>query len=418
MKKTWIHLPSHTLACYHYHDHWSILGFDSRRHAPIESKAHNVNFNTNPNTVEGLEWAKVAELEIGKTYQIYIQFVNREQKKTKKGDPFYSCTFRDQTGKVESMAWNNSELYRWCEDWKPGEALWIVGGLTQKDPKYKANLEISEFLIVTDHLEKFKDFEWSMLIESAKWEPDTLRGKIFEILRKTVTDHRLIQLVEFMFDDHWDVLATLPAASRMHHAVQSGWLEHIWSMTRLASMIGSHYSKYYNDLDPPLQTDILIVGAILHDIGKALELSNTARTEATYTHVGKLLGHIVMGRDMIREVAARLDPPLDEERLLRLEHAVLSHHGRMDYGSPVVPQTLESLLLSQIDDMDAKVNAVTRALKQAQMSESEESSNRVIWTEKVTACDPYRAFYRGQPLSMIPEKVESLVEQELNQAEV
>ncbi len=367
------------------------------------------------NPYPDLEWAKVAEFELGKTSQSFVQFVSREPKKTKKGDPYYLCNFRDQTGRVESMAWNNGDLYRMCQEWSPGEPLWIVATLSQRDPKYKANLEIIESARVLANPDQFPDFEWGMLIEASKWSAEGLRDKIFDLLKRNVTDHRLISLVEVMFAEHWEILATLPAASRMHHAIQSGWLEHIWSMTRLASLIGNHYRKYYEDLEPALQTDILLVGAVLHDIGKALELSNESRSEATYTDKGKLLGHIVMGRDMIREVAAKVDPPLDEERLLRLEHAVLAHHGRTEYGSPVLPQTFEALLLSQIDDMDAKMNAVWRALKQTQMGETEDSEKRNLWTDKVTACDPYRSFYRGQKLQPIPQKV--LPEIDLEQAD-
>jgi 3'-5' exoribonuclease len=145
-----------------------------------------------------------------------------------------------------------------------------------------------------------------------------------------------------------------------------------------------------------LQTDILIVGAVLHDLGKAAELAYENRGEATYTTPGRLLGHIVMGRDMIREAAGELEHPIDDQRLLRLEHAVLSHHGRTEFGSPVVPQTLEAFLLSEIDDMDAKVNAVAKALRSAQTSaEASNEPHAGHWTERVMACDPSRTFYRG-----------------------
>lgn len=341
-----------------------------------------------------MEWATVAEFQLGKAFQSYIQFLSRDLKKTAKGDPYYQCTFRDKTGRIESKAWNNSDLFRWCQEWTEGDALWVSGTVTQPNQKYKPSLEIQEAVRVDDDPELARDFDWSLLIEASRWQPEGLKERIFKGLDSSVSDPRLIKLVKILFDEHWQVLSTLPAASKMHHAIQTGWLEHIWSMARLASLIGNHYSRYYEELNPPVQTDILIVGAILHDIGKALELSYDSRTEATYTTAGRLMGHIVMGRDMIRAAAAKVEPPLDEEQLMRLEHAILSHHGRQEFGSPVAPQTLEAFLLSEIDDMDAKVNAVVRALKQAEGAVSDSGSGQ-LWTEKVYSCDPPRSFYRG-----------------------
>ncbi len=343
------------------------------------------------------EWATVAEFQVGKRFCSYLQFLSRERKTTSKGDPYYQCVFRDKTGRVEAKAWNASDLFRWCQNWTPGDALWIEGTLSQRDPKYAPTLEVHAFARIEDDPELAANFDWSLLVECSRWTPDVLKAKIDVLLDKYVKDVRLIRLVNLLFEENWQVLSTLPAASRMHHAIQTGWLEHIWSMTRLAAFVGEHYANYYEDLNPPLRTDILILGAILHDIGKAVELSHDRKSEATYTLEGKLLGHIVMGRDMIREAAGRLDPPLDDETLLRLEHAVLSHHGRTEFGSPVYPQTLESFLLAEIDDMDAKVNAIARALRTAQtVSANSPVPEAGLWTDRVHSCDPGRNFYRGR----------------------
>lgn len=351
-----------------------------------------------------LDWATVAEYQTGRKFQSYVQFLNNDLKKTSKGDPYYLCTFRDKTGRIESMAWHNSELFRWCQEWKGGDALWIAGSVTQSNPKFKPSLEIIEAKRLEDDPELMQDFDWSLLIQASRWSPESLRDRIFDGLNKTVKDARLIELVRILFDEHWDVLATLPAASKMHHAMQTGWLEHIWSMARLAGIVGGHYARYYDDLNPPVQTDILVIGAVLHDIGKALELSYDSRSDATYTTPGRLMGHIVMGRDMIREAAAKLEKPLDDEQLLRLEHAILSHHGRLEFGSPVAPQTLEAFILGEIDDMDAKVNSIVRALKQSEGT-SPDSTSGTLWTEKVFACDPPRTFYRGYQPKASPAEI-------------
>ncbi|MFM7128334.1 MAG: 3'-5' exoribonuclease YhaM family protein [bacterium] len=346
----------------------------------------------------------IAQLELGKSFQAYLQFVSRDQGKTGKGDPYFTCKFRDKTGSVESKAWNNSDLFRWCQQWAQGDIVWVCGQYSQKDAKYRPAIEITEARAVKNDPELEKNFDWSMIVEASKWQPEVLKTSIFNDLRKNVRDHRLVDLVEVLFDEHWEVLKTLPAASRMHHAMTSGWLEHMWSMVRLANSVGTHYALYYKDLNPPLQKDILIVGAVLHDIGKAIELSYDLMTEASYTTAGKLLGHIVMGRDMIRAAAAKVNPPIDDERLLRLEHAILAHHGRQEYGSPIAPQTLEAMLLSMIDDMDAKVNAIVRGLRQAEMATTPEGKGAAWTPEKIYSVDPSRFFYRGTELPEIPER--------------
>ena len=144
----------------------------------------------------------------------------------------------------------------------------------------------------------------------------------------------------------------------MHHSYTSGLLEHVWSMTRIAAFLAEHYAKYYDELDPPLNRDLIVAATVLHDIGKLRELEYHP-VETRYTTEGTLIGHVLMGRDMVREAAARIDG-FPEELLLCLEHAILAHHGKREFGAPVAPATLEALIVSFVDDLDAKVNMVAR----------------------------------------------------------
>ena len=121
----------------------------------------------------------------------------------------------------------------------------------------------------------------------------------------------------------------------MHHSYTSGLLEHVWSMTRIAGFLADHYAKYYDDLDPPLNRGLIVAATILHDIGKLRELEYHP-VEARYTKEGSLIGHILMGRDMVREAASKIEG-FPQELLLCLEHAILAHHGKREFGSPVAP---------------------------------------------------------------------------------
>ncbi len=142
-----------------------------------------------------------------------------------------------------------------------------------------------------------------------------------------------------------------PAATRNHHAYLGGLLEHTVSVARLAMAAGAQYGA-------AVDHDLLLSGALLHDIGKVREIG--AQAGFPYTDEGRLLGHILLGLQMVREAAAQTG--LDAERLLLLEHLVASHQGRYEWQSPREPRTLEALILHYVDDLDAKVNQALRVL--------------------------------------------------------
>jgi 3'-5' exoribonuclease len=139
-----------------------------------------------------------------------------------------------------------------------------------------------------------------------------------------------------------------PAAKGIHHAYRGGLLEHSLSMARVASLLADHYRT--------VDKDLVIAGALLHDIGKTVELQSEVGV-IDYTDIGRLKGHVVIGSEFLADVAAQFED-FPKELLVQLQHLVLSHHGRQEFGSPVVPMTAEAILLSFIDDMDAKMSLI------------------------------------------------------------
>jgi 3'-5' exoribonuclease len=138
---------------------------------------------------------------------------------------------------------------------------------------------------------------------------------------------------------------TAPAARKMHHAYLHGLLEHTLSVCGLAGRIADHY--------PSIDRDLLLAGALLHDIAKIKEFSYE-RPPFDYTTQGRLLGHLVLGSTMVMQAAQGIRE-LSSERLDQVVHLIVSHHGRYEFGSPVLPMTREALLLHHVDDMDAKM---------------------------------------------------------------
>ncbi len=184
--------------------------------------------------------------------------------------------------------------------------------------------------------------------------------ELVEQARDQIADVGIRDLVVSILEANREVLLGLPAAARNHHAFSGGFLEHVVSVTRTAVYLAAKYDDYYPDLKPRLNRGLVVAGAILHDIGKLRELE--WRPEgAAYTAEGALIGHILQGRDMVREAA--VGRAIDPELLLRLEHIIVSHQRLPEWGSPKPPMTPEALLVHYADDLDAKFHMLHAALR-------------------------------------------------------
>jgi 3'-5' exoribonuclease len=155
-------------------------------------------------------------------------------------------------------------------------------------------------------------------------------------------------LLQSMLARYEDRLKVWPAARQVHHAYRSGLLEHILKLIETGGSLAGAYGA---------RRDLVVAGAIVHDIGKVEELSY--EYAADYTISGNLIGHIAIGLGMLRD-AAREMPEFPPELLLELEHLLLSHHGAKDLGSPVTPMTIEAFILAAVDDLDATIQQVRR----------------------------------------------------------
>jgi 3'-5' exoribonuclease len=168
-----------------------------------------------------------------------------------------------------------------------------------------------------------------------------LEGRIRE-----VEDPQVRQLLETMAARHGDRLRIWPAAQTVHHAYRGGLLEHVLQIIRVATFLADTYDA---------RRDLLIAGAMLHDIGKLQELVYDVVTE--YSVEGNLVGHISIGLGMVRD-AIRETPGFPDDLRLDIEHLILSHHGARELGSPVEPMTVEAFILAAADDLDATLHQV------------------------------------------------------------
>ena len=208
-------------------------------------------------------------------------------------------------------------------------------------------------------------FDPTLCLPRSRFDPHEMFDGLLAIARKRIGNAALRTLVERMLTANREALLKHPAARRNHHAYSGGLLEHTLSVTRTCVFLADKYAEYYPKMQPPLDKDLVVAGGILHDIGKLEEMEQ--RPEGTgHTAEGSLVGHILLGRDMVREAAAAMptDTRLAADTLLRLEHLIIAHQGRPDWGSPKPPMTPEALLVHYADDIDAKYQMMVLVLRE------------------------------------------------------
>ncbi len=300
---------------------------------------------------------KTLDLEHGQEAHCFAGRSSGRSWGTDKHDkPYVKCTFRDQRVMYVAPIWSGNALREEAERWKEGIG-YRLRARGKHDVRWGMQIEVLEArpAVAADAAEGYDFFD---LVESSIKSPDESFDKVLAIARKSIDDVMLLQLVESLLIDNAELFKKMQAAQSFHHAYTGGLIEHVWSMARIASMLAEHYGRYYNQLDPPLNKGVIVAAAILHDIGKLVELEYHP-VEARYTKEGSLIGHVLIGRDMVRSAAAAIEG-FPKETLLLLEHAILAHHMKREFGAPIEPQTMESLLVAFVDDLDAKMNAVAR----------------------------------------------------------
>lgn len=271
---------------------------------------------------------------------------------SQKGSPYLNLILKDKTGEVEGKIWERA--IEWDKVFKKGDII----DIDSRGVSFRNAVQIN----VLD-LKKVDDQE----IDPADYFP-VARGDRDEMFAALVAFIDRVEtpplqaLLRAFFEDEAIVtrFKKAPAAKGFHHVYVGGLLEHTLSVTRLLDLAAKHYQG--------INRDLLLTGGILHDIGKIHEFSYDRLVN--YTDQGRLIGHIVMGVEMLDAKIATLEN-FPEQLAMELRHLMLSHHGTLEFGSPKRPKTLEALIVHYIDDLDAKVNAFQEFIQSSQDDESE-----------------------------------------------
>lgn len=267
--------------------------------------------------------------------------VRRKDVKEYNGNTYISFEFGDASGRIQAVWWEPDQSA--IEELEEGDIVKIKGTVAQY--RGKAQLKVVK-------LRPAKEDEYNLadLLPHSQFTKDELKGKILSLTER-VENSYIRKLLDLFWNDQgfFDEYLKAAGGKLWHHAFIGGLAEHSLNVTELCLDIARKY--------PYLDRDLLIFGGLFHDMGKMYQYKITSFID--YSDEGRLIGHISMADSIITEKAGQIEtfPP---NLLMKLRHLILSHHGQIEFASPVVPQIPEAFVLYYVDELDAKMGAIDR----------------------------------------------------------
>ncbi|MEQ1827587.1 MAG: HD domain-containing protein [Pirellula sp.] len=278
------------------------------------------------------------QMQVDGTFRV----ADRQLRANRQGNLYLLMQLQDRTGVISGMRWNADEKI--AERFNKGSYVRVQGASQIHNGVLQ--LILNQVVTVDEETIDPEDFAAGNRIDA-----DHLWRRMGELLETLSNETARHVAFGFYGDPSIERLFRIaPAGIKAHHAYPGGLLEHVVTLMELSDRIASNYSI--------LDRDVLLVGAMLHDIGKLEELQFEG--ELSYSDAGQLLGHLVQGVQMLDRKTSELaavGKPLDPDVVLRIKHIIVSHHGYLEHGSPKIPMTLEAIAFHYLDEMDAKLNA-------------------------------------------------------------
>jgi 3'-5' exoribonuclease len=268
----------------------------------------------------------------------------RKERRTGRGGPFLVLALQDVSGEIDAKVFQDVDLA--SQQFEVGEFVAVQAKGNVFNQRLELVIEKIRRVIPDDATVGFREED---CIPCAPRPIDEMWSELRA--RLASVEHLMLrELLERMVDKHAERLRVWPAGRQVHHAYRSGLLEHVLQIMDVAVALSDRYG---------LRRDLLIAGALLHDLGKLRELEYDVAID--YSVEGNLVGHIVIGVGLLQDGIREL-PAFPAELAMELEHLILSHHGSKELGSPVKPMTAEAIVLAMVDDLDAKLHQVRKHL--------------------------------------------------------
>ncbi|HET6419986.1 MAG TPA: HD domain-containing protein [Geobacteraceae bacterium] len=269
----------------------------------------------------------------------------------KNGKPYMTLHLMDKSGEIEGRVWDNVD---------------IISSLFEKDDfisiQSKASVYLGKMQLIISELSRVpdKDVALADFLPEAERDGEEMVEELLALVSSISDGHMSELLSSFFTDQEFLALYRIaPAAKGMHHVYLGGLLEHSLAVAKLVDLIVPLY--------PGLNRDLLVAGALLHDVGKVREM--TYLRSFDYTDEGKLLGHITIGTEMVQEKISSI-PGFPAELSMLLKHMILAHHGQYEFGSPKRPKTIEATVLNYLDDLDSKINGIRTHIRKEPINQS------------------------------------------------
>lgn len=291
------------------------------------------------------------------------------KKTSSKGDEYLDMTLADKSGEINAKLWSYVPAVH--GEYEPGDIVKVRGTISQYNGADQLRIDKIRHATPGDQVDT------NELVKSADYSGEAMFGELIGIA-EGFKDEDIKRIVVTLLNENKEKLLYWPAAFKLHHAIRSGLMMHVLSIVRLAERVCEVY--------PFVDRDLLLAGAMLHDIAKTTEYEITPSGLASgYTVKGNLIGHLALGAMMIEDTAKKLG--IDSEVVFLLEHMVLSHHGEPEFGAAIRPAFIEAELLSQLDMMDARM---------FEMKEATENAEKGGFTGKLWSMDNRKLYNHGR----------------------
>ncbi len=296
---------------------------------------------------------KIKTLTTNQTVTDFYLIGSLTEKTTRNGKTYLDMTLSDNSGSINAKLWDfNREKHKFSA----GDIIKIQGKVSEYQGKKQLAIERIRKAVDEDNVDV------SQFYKVSERNFDEMKLELEEVIR-SVKNPYLNKLLNLIFSgDKLEKFANVPAGKAWHHAYIHGLLEHTLEIVKLCELTASFHKE--------VNRDLLISGALLHDFGKTEELSDSA--DFGYTDKGKLLGHIVIAAMEVEKAIEKI-PDFPEDLKNQIEHLILSHQGKLEFASPVVPKTLEAIILYHSDELSAKANAYKNVI-------NSQSGGSASWT--------------------------------------
>ncbi len=305
----------------------------------------------------------VLQYDVGEQVELFLLIKTATKGIASNGKPFLTLILQDQSGEIEAKLWDAGEEEE--RNYAAETIVKVLGDIQNYRGRSQLRIRQIRPSVPSDKV-KLEDF-----LTSAPLGREEMAGKLTQYIFE-MKNPNIQRITRHLLKKYQQDFLEYPAATKNHHEFVSGLAYHVVSMLDLAKSIAGLY--------PSLDKDLLYAGVILHDLGKVIELSGPIST--AYTIEGNLLGHITIMVNEIGKTAEELS--ISGEEVMILQHLVLSHHGKAEWGSPKPPLIKEAEILHYIDNIDAKMNMLDRAMERVKPGE---------FSERIFALDN-RSFYK------------------------